>query len=427
MLKIDKNSVFMLLLIGILYGLIILLEFYNFFSYFLILLLLSGVMIHNYRHDFFSPNFLFYLFFLYTVGLGPLFLLISNIKYNYNYFTFILGGIVFYVFGSILSQFLSNNISIKKEKTLINFNIKQITVLRLLFIMSLISSIYYLYINNNYLFGDNIYSDRIAALSGNGLIFFISQFPIIIVPMLYILYKRTNRYKIDFIIITVVSTIVLLVSGFRSPVLTMYVCLLLVVFSKNNISYKKLIIIGLTFILLVQGMGIYRKKMSNFDVNNGLFQYLTIEYSTNCLNIHYIKNVFPNKINYQYGRTYLINLKMLLPGDDPDYTLWLKNKMGLEFAGGGITPTILGDLYLNYGEKLMYVGMFIYGIFGNIIYKYYKRYDKNFIGTFFVWQYAHSASGGLSSITASLLLYYVLYKMIIIVSHNDNIGAKNEK
>ena len=37
------------------------------------------------------------------------------------------------------------------------------------------------------------------------------------------------------------------------------------------------------------------------------------------------------------------------PGPDLDFTLWLKDKVNIQFSGGGLTPTIIGEAYINFG------------------------------------------------------------------------------
>ena len=116
---------------------------------------------------------------------------------------------------------------------------------------------------------------------------------------------------------------------------------------------------------------------------------------------------------FQSGYTYLLNLKMLLPGPDPDFTLWLKDTLGLRFSGGGVTPTILGEFYMNFDVTGIYLGMFLYGFLGVYVWRYFKRHSETFLGAFYVLQFAHSASGGISNVSVTVLLYTIVYWFVM--------------
>jgi len=62
------------------------------------------------------------------------------------------------------------------------------------------------------------------------------------------------------------------------------------------------------------------------------------------------------------GMSYLVDIKTLLPGYQPHFGFWLKERLGLEFAGGGVTQTIVGELFLNWGWIGIIVGMFTIGM-----------------------------------------------------------------
>lgn len=113
--------------------------------------------------------------------------------------------------------------------------------------------------------------------------------------------------------------------------------------------------------------------------------------------------------NYTDGYTYLINLIMLLPGPDPDFTLWLKEQIGISFAGGGVTPTVVGEFYINFGVLGMYIGMFLMGILGVYVYRYFRRHSDTFLGVFYLWQFAHCVSGGIANVMVTVLLYTIVY------------------
>ena len=56
-----------------------------------------------------------------------------------------------------------------------------------------------------------------------------------------------------------------------------------------------------------------------------------------------------HRIGNLYGLTYVWNFHPLLPGSQPDMTTWIKDHLGVRFEGSGITPTLAGDAYFNFG------------------------------------------------------------------------------
>ena len=53
----------------------------------------------------------------------------------------------------------------------------------------------------------------------------------------------------------------------------------------------------------------------------------------------------------------------LLPGDQVVIDYYLKDSLGMEFIGGGFTPTAVGGYYIYGGMKSIFFGMAIYGVF----------------------------------------------------------------
>jgi hypothetical protein len=76
-------------------------------------------------------------------------------------------------------------------------------------------------------------------------------------------------------------------------------------------------------------------------------------------NIFSVFNYFSEHNELYYGAMHLKGFSILLPGHQIDMSLFLKDKLGLFFEGGGLPPTIIGQIYIDFG---LY-GLFIEGIF----------------------------------------------------------------
>ncbi|HEY1805301.1 MAG TPA: oligosaccharide repeat unit polymerase, partial [Terracidiphilus sp.] len=68
------------------------------------------------------------------------------------------------------------------------------------------------------------------------------------------------------------------------------------------------------------------------------------------------------------GSTFFMDLATILPGHQQDYQSWLKDETGLTFEGFGIPPTIVGDMFINFGPLGVIVGCFIFGVMARWIY-----------------------------------------------------------
>ena len=421
-----KNKLFILSLTTIIFILAVALNFSNVFSYSAILLLLGYAILLINDFELLSSNGLFLAFFIYAVGIGPIFFYLTNI-FEYNYFI-IIGALLAFGWGNLLLKNLEVP-SLKQKKKKFEFKIEQKYVLRILFIISTLASIVYLILNKKYLLSGSISSGRVLAMSGNGVLLQVSQLSVLVVPMMYDLfcYKRKDGKraisKVEIIVLIIIASLTLLFSGFRAPLITLYVCLILMYVEKNKISNKKILLFGLFIFILLQGLSCLRAIASGGSIT--FFSAIRMSFVSNCRNLQYIFETFPSKVSFQHGYTYLINLIMLKPGPDLDFTLWLKEKLQLDFSGGGVTPTIIGEFYINFGYYAIYVGMFILGIIGNFVTSFFRKNIKKFLGAFYVLEFAHCVSGGIANIMIPVILYTILY--LVINLFPSEVGEKNEK
>ena len=68
--------------------------------------------------------------------------------------------------------------------------------------------------------------------------------------------------------------------------------------------------------------------------------------------------------------SFIIELKVLLPGYQPDLGTYLKNLMGIKFEGGGITVPLPAEGFMNFG----YIGIFLYSIIFAFILKFFELF-----------------------------------------------------
>lgn len=95
------------------------------------------------------------------------------------------------------------------------------------------------YKNRSYLLGD-VENGRVAAISGSGALLYTAQVSILLVCMLFDIYIETRKdlrpliSKFTMIFVTVVSSATLIVSGFRAPVGTLFICMIVMYAGKRK-------------------------------------------------------------------------------------------------------------------------------------------------------------------------------------------------
>ncbi|MCB0430214.1 MAG: oligosaccharide repeat unit polymerase [Flavobacteriales bacterium] len=130
---------------------------------------------------------------------------------------------------------------------------------------------------------------------------------------------------------------------------------------KRRISIKS-VVIPVVFILSIAYFGRYRNAGS-FD------RPITVTFLNELVAMKYnlttVYRYYSEHEEREHGMMHLRGLAVLLPGHQLDMSLFLKNKLGIEFEGGGMTPTILGQIYVDFGFWGLIIEMFLLGLLLN--------------------------------------------------------------
>lgn len=393
----------------------------NVSNYIITLVVIGIIIILSQKKNLLNANNLFLAYYTYVLALGPIFLLAEHLYLNYNYYVYILGGLLCFAWGTLIASNRKKRIAVQPvDKSPIRFNIQRATVLRILWAISIMAGLLYAFKNRALLFGGDIQNGRVSAMAGNGLLIQLAQMSIVTIPMMYEIYYDGPRIyqkkyfsSIEMLITASLSFFVLLLQGYRSYAMTVGLCMAIVMIGKRKISNRKVIFYGILGIFLLEGLGLVRNSMSSSTQNMASFvASLRASLVVNSSNLGYVLETFPQKTPFQYGYTYIMNYLILKPGPDLDFTLWLKEQVGIAFAGGGRTPSILGESYLNFGTWFIFVSMFLLGLSGVAISNYNTKHNHSFWGAYLMWQFAHCASGGLSNIVLQLTLNGIIYSFI---------------
>jgi oligosaccharide repeat unit polymerase len=160
--------------------------------------------------------------------------------------------------------------------------------------------------------------------------------------------------------------------GFRGPVVTLALNVILVwlYLRKGKVPLKYLIFMGLAIFLMVGFVQFLRGTGSvtaDIDTITRLAVWRIFSSVLNVLNNVYL--AFPERIPFLYGNSYLIDFAVLLPGPQEHFGFWLKYALGYDFPGGGVTPTILGESYANFGWLGIIIVLPLLGFLFKILYR----------------------------------------------------------
>jgi hypothetical protein len=94
-----------------------------------------------------------------------------------------------------------------------------------------------------------------------------------------------------------------------------------------------------------------------------------------------------------------------MPGYQPNYSTWLKTEMGLEFPGGGVNKTYIGEAYSNFGILFSLMLAYVLGATFQFIYYAMLKYKAGAVVALLV-------SISLKSIISSGIVTPIIYQLI---------------
>ena len=185
------------------------------------------------------------------------------------------------------------------------------------------------------------------------------------------------------------SSIVLLLLGGRAPLLVLFLSLLVVLhYLRPRRRNARLILVGLAFLMFVGVFGVWRSYIT-LTPWQAFQTYLTSIKKMGILGpIWHLGNVVtefdaltvivqsvPDRLPYQYGRTYLALItaplpRKLAPNKLPSAAEILNSRLLPErwIMGTGIRPSLLGEFYMNFGCLGIVGGLVIVGWLLAILY-----------------------------------------------------------
>ncbi len=387
---------------------------------YIFLYLFMGILIFSVSEKWLSSMTLFYIMYTISIGGSAFFMWKENCSFSYDPFTVILGGlfcsIIGYLFG--LKFLHKTKIRVKLNLKMSGIQIGWTNVLYFSYSLATIACFLYFLKNRTFLL-HNINEGRLSAASGNGFLLYLLKLHIMIIPMMYEEYQKGKIHKILFIFLFLFASIQLLVTGFRTPLASMLLIIIIINIYNAKINIKKALSLMVLLFFAFLLYGAYR----NYADISSIYKMIRNHMFADAQNLNRVFLTFPNKIKYQHGYTYIINLIMLKPGPDMDYTLWVKQALQMSFSGGGVTPTILGEFYMNFGYPFIYIGMLLLGIVMAKIDNWITKGKINFWKAYVMLQIASSCSGGIANVYLTPLVFSAYYFFIKPFKNNTDVES----
>ncbi len=385
-------------------------------SYIVVYLLITLIALYKERDNIFNIKVLFGGIYTIMIGISPICYYLKSKSFISN-----MGNDIMYQFIWIIIGYIGliAGLSCKKRKGNVQTQMSESElkysyfVSFILLALSLLTNLIFIGINFNVYSSGNLLDNTLSLIAGNGLLVQLMGLYSIGFPMMFNYCYITKKKYGTFWLFSIAMLPLLILKGGRTGIVLVLISILLIINSHKRISVKNILKFTLVLMLVIPSLGILKGKMSGVSTVNGG---IASEFSVGSINLNYIKNTFPQNVEYQKGKTFLINLKMLLPGPDIDFTMWLKQSIGITFSGGGVTPTLLGEGYINYGMFGIVAFSIIAGLIASLLdYKY--NYDKKNI----VWTVCLIARltdifrGGFANSSLGVIILFVeflIYKVI---------------
>ena len=250
---------------------------------------------------------------------------------------------------------------------------------------------------------------RISSMTGNGHLIQPMRFaPLGAIGLLG--FKGMRRTAAFFL---VVSLMPLIGMGMRGVALQNFLLFFLLLLAREGkaLEIKTAIKIFVFLLILLFGLGLLRNDQGV------AVTLLAKAINTVAVAPYIFDRILTDVDTYYYGATFFYKFSSLLPGEAVEYTQWLTALLGLNFSGG-VTPSLVGDFYLNFG-KLYIAGGVVLGLLVGLLNRYYNQRSGDFFLSFFAMYIAmgiaRSSTGGISNTLFQTVLGILFFVALFII------------
>jgi len=242
----------------------------------------------------------------------------------------------------------------------------------IVFILGFLAWIFFTYKTGGIIiFADDIENERISRKAGAGLVNLI--FVSFLLFSFTALLLSGRKHLIVKTVLFLITSFALVSYGSRAPLLKIIIAVYIVatILSTKKLKLKNLAKVFVVLLAILATLEAYRANTANVDVSFYRLSFLRLSWRpfVNIQNVQRIFDFFPAKHPFLWGESYIVDLKLFLPGSNPNFGTCLKEMMNWTFDGGSITTSFVGLGYLNFGKIAFYIWPFFYGFLFNSVYQ----------------------------------------------------------
>lgn len=381
--------------------------------------LISAVLLSKTRIKIDNPCFLFWLLYTVFLGIGPI--VCSLYRYTpsrwCNPYLFILFPLALFVAGVYFSCRRNSHKAAdlgNRKKTPRTKPFSRKTMLLIFYCIGVVAGLVYIAKTGLNVFSDSFNDDRISNQAGMGPFLYLNGMLVLVLPMLFELVQKRAMSKSAFASLFIIALGTFILRGSRGLCAISIMMIIIQYALKKEIKASSLFGI---IILGVLGLAFVSQLRGSLGGGADFGSYLVNFFAVSFENLARVVQAIPETLQYQYGGTFFMNLAILMPGPNIDFTLWLKESLHLQYSGGGMTPTLIGDLYLNFCYFGVYLGMFIMGIILAKLNGLMHKTDNNRVYYIYLsLTLCLCITGGLSGSSLTLLMNSIAYIVIVTMS-----------
>lgn len=261
---------------------------------------------------------------------------------------------------------------------------------------------------------------RVTARAGIGWLVLLSiVFTTYSTIALFSYYLMSKLQKRTACLVALLGVFLLLQFGNRAPAFEVVVCcgFIFCWHKWRKIPVLLMLSGGVLIFLLLGAMQVVRQGISG-DLVMVLLQSIWRPF-VNIQNFDLIVNSFPSRLNFLHGESFLMDLAVLAPGYQANFGTWLKDELGLDFTGGSVTVTHLGELYANFGVLGVMAGSFLLGVALDLLSQYNRRFYQDYTSYPLIFAIAITCKAIVSSGFVSPVLYIMVPFAIYHVTFNQ--------
>lgn len=353
----------------------------------------------------------------------------GRIVINDHIFYLVFTGLISCVIGSyFVNSMFKRKVSVITYQIYSNWTEKRTNRISVLIyaIGITLALVYYIWIGTIPILHENADVFRVAVKEGKSWLYILAYSFTLCGIIIFSLLNIFLRKRVVFsFVLTCIGFIVFLGMGFRGPALQLlliwYIIFSYLTYGKIKRFHLVIIAIILMCILAMSG---WLRTSGEFGIDlEGIILISEWRIFVQFSNLQIIYDWINNQNGFLLGKSYWIDLATLFPGYQPSFSVWLKERIGMDFAGG-YTTTLVGEMYANFGMVGVVIISFLMGTIMSLVYNIliednFKISLKNF-GLLLLLSVGFSSmvtSGIFSAVTAVVVpfcgLYVVIVKLLI--------------